>query len=258
MPNGASTVQMAAAYATIANGGVYIEPTFYQKVTDKNGNVIMQPKSVEERSTRVMSEQNAYIVKNVMQGTVQPGGTAGGYGKIPGHDTAAKTGTTNDSFDRWYVTFTNYYAAACWYGYEFSSEVYWPGGANPAGAICSSVMKDVHAGLEDSSFYEPEGLERRLVCADSGMLAGEGCSNVYQEVFTRGSIPPVCDKHIKVRICAETGKLASEWCRSAVEEYHTLMPDAEAEGKWNTDYAGLYDWPEEICPHTAASYKYED
>ena len=50
LPNGASTVQMAAAYATIANGGVYIEPTFYKKVTDKNGNVIMQPKSVEERS----------------------------------------------------------------------------------------------------------------------------------------------------------------------------------------------------------------
>ena len=256
--NGASTVQMAAAYAAISNGGTYIIPTFYQKVTDKKGNIVLQPKSVEERSTRVMTEQNAYIVKNVMQGTVQFG-TAASYGKIPNQDTSAKTGTTNDSFDRWYVTFTNYYAAACWYGYEFSSEVYWTGGANPAGSICSSIMKDVHANLEPSSFQEPSGIERKSVCKYSGMLAGEGCSDVYQEVFAKGTEPEVCNKHIKVRICAETGLLASEWCQSAIEEYKNEMPDTEANGKWNTVYAGgINQVPTGICPHTAASYGYED
>lgn len=157
LPNGASTVQMAAAYSAISNGGTYIIPTFYQKVTDKKGNVILQPKSVEERSTRVMSEQNAYIVKNVMQGTVRAGGTAGSYGQIPNQDTAAKTGTTNSNYDRWYVTFTNYYAAACWFGYEFNAVVHWSG-ANPAGTLCSNVMKDIHSDLEGTVFKEPLSL----------------------------------------------------------------------------------------------------
>jgi len=256
LPNGASTVQMAAAYAAISNGGVYIVPTFYQKVTDKRGNIVLQPKSVEERSTRVMSEQNAYIVKNVMQGTVSYG-TAAGYGKIPNQDTAAKTGTTNDDYDRWYVTFTNYYAAACWFGYEFNAAVHWSG-ANPAGSICSNVMKDIHAGLEASSFKEPGGLTRRKVCKYSGMTAGEGCHDTYEEIFVKGTEPKVCDKHMSVKLCLTTGKLASEWCQNTVEAVRYLQPDTEAAGKWSTTYVNTLDMPTEVCPHTAASYTYED
>lgn len=257
LPNGASTVQMAAAYCAISNGGTYIVPTFYKKVTDKKDNIIIEPKSVEERSTRVMSEQNAYIVKNVMQGTVNYG-TAASYGKIPNQDTSAKTGTTNNDYDRWYVTFTNYYAAACWYGYEYNAAVHWSG-PNPAGAICSSVMKDIHSGLEPSSFAEPSGLSRKTICKYSGMIAGEGCSDVYEEIFVSGTEPGVCDKHGKVRICAETGLLASEWCQSAVEQYRNIMPDTEANGKWQTVYVGGDAFPTDVCPHTASSYtNYED
>ena len=261
LTNGASVVQMAAAYSAISNGGTYIVPTFYQKVTDKKGNIVLQPKSVEERSTRVMSEQNAYIVKNVMQGTVRTGGTAGAYGQIPNQDTSAKTGTTDHSFDRWYVTFTNYYAAACWYGFEYSSEVYWNSGRNPAGYLCSSVMKDVHAGLEASSFVDPGGLVRKSTCRYSGMLAGEGCSDVYEEIYVSGTEPRVCDKHTPVKICVETGLLASEWCQNYVIQYRNAMPDTEAGGKWKTDYVGNegVEIPTDVCPHTARSYdNYED
>ncbi|MBR1539751.1 MAG: penicillin-binding protein [Clostridia bacterium] len=256
LPNGASTVQMAAAYAAISNGGTYIEPTFYQKVTDKKGNIVLQPKSVEERSTRVMSEQNAYIVKNVMQGTVNYG-TAASYGKIPNQDTSAKTGTTNNDYDRWYVTFTNYYAAACWYGYEYNAAVHWDG-PNPAGAICSNVMKDVHNGLEASSFTEPGGLVRKTVCKYSGMAAGPGCSDVYEEVFVKGTEPAVCDKHMMVKLCVETGLLASEYCQVTVDAVRYLKPDTEAAGKWETTYVNTFEMPTDVCHHTAASYTYED
>ena len=256
LPNGASTVQMAAAYAAISNGGIYIVPTFYQKVTDKKGNIVLQPKSVEERSTRVMSEQNAYIVKNVMQGTVSYG-TAAGYGKIPNHDTASKTGTTNNDYDRWYVTLTNYYAAACWFGYEYNAAVQWPG-ANPAGSICSNVMKDIHKDLEASSFSQPNGIYKMKVCKYSGMLAGEGCHDTYEEIFVKGTEPKVCDKHMTVKLCVETGKLASEWCQNTVEEVRNLPPDTEAAGKWQTTYLNILEVPTEVCPHTASSYTYED
>ena len=260
--NGASVVQMASAYTAIANGGVYIEPTFYQKVTDKNGNTIMEPKSVEERSKRVMSEQNAYIVKNVMQGTVEFG-TAAGYGKIPNQDTSSKTGTTNNSFDRWYITLTNYYTSATWFGYEYSAEIYWGKTANPAGTIGSNVMKKIHEGLPESHYEVPSGIVTRSVCSVSGMLAGDGCHDTFSEIFTSNNLPPVCDTHQTVRICTETGLLASEYCQNYTETVRSKLPDVEVNGKWNTEYyipdGTLYSpIPTGVCPHTASSYEYED
>ena len=260
LKNGATVVQMAAAYGMISNGGTYIIPTFYQKVTDKKGNIVMEPKSVEERSTRVMSEQNAYIVKNVMQGTVQYG-TATGYGKIPNQDTSSKTGTTDDSFDRWYITLTNYYASATWFGYEFNAEVY-GFGTNPAGMIGSNIMKAVHSNLPASSYTQPDGLTTQTICRYSGMRAGAGCTDVYQEIFVKGTEPGVCNKHQSVKLCAETGLLASEFCQNTIMSVRGGLPDTEAQGSWTTTYgAGVGSTatiPVDVCPHTAESYTYED
>lgn len=264
LTNGASTVQMAAAYGAIANGGTYIIPTFYQKVTDKKDNIVMQPKSVEERSTRVMSEQNAYIVKNVMQGTVNlPYGTAAKYGKIPNQDTSSKTGTTDNNFDRWYITLTNYYASATWFGFEYSAYVNWGKSPNPAGTIGSNIMKAIHKDLPASSYTQPSGLVTKTVCRFSGMCAGAGCTDVYQEIFVKGTEPGVCNKHQTVKICTETGLLASEYCQSYTNEVRGGFPDTEANGKWTTNYAGAPSYqaiPVEVCPHTAESYQetYED
>lgn len=263
LTHGASTVQMAAAYAAISNDGVYIEPTFYFKVTDKSDNIIIQPKSVEERSKRVMTSQNAYIVKNIMIGPTTAGGTAP-YARIDGMDVAAKTGTTDDNYDRWLVEFTNYYAAACWYGYELNEEVHWPSykSWNPAGTLCSNVMKDIHAGLPESRFVEPKGIVKKTACKYSGMLAGEGCSDVYQEIYTEGNMPGVCNKHQNVKICNETGLLASEFCQNYSEQYRVGIPDSEANGVWTTTFANGVEntatMPTETCPHGADSYPYED
>ncbi len=258
--NGASVVQMAAAYGAISNGGTYIVPTFYQKVTDKQGNIVMQPKSVEERSTRVLSEQNAYIVKNVMQGVVQPGGTAAAYGKIPNQDTASKTGTTDDNVDRWYITFTNYYASATWYGYEYRADVHWSGN-NPAGQIGSNIMKRVHESLPASSFTRPDGLVNRSVCKYSGMLAGPGCSATFSEIFTPDNLPPVCNTHGgAVKICNETGLLASEYCTNYTVTSKASLPPNEVNGIWTTHYsnATFGNIPTEVCPHKAQDTEYED
>ena len=70
---GTSPLRMAAAYATIANNGVYIEPTFYTKVVDRNGNIIIEAKQEKER---VFSEQNAYILKQLLIEPTKAGGTA--------------------------------------------------------------------------------------------------------------------------------------------------------------------------------------
>lgn len=125
---------MAAAYAAIANDGVYIEPTFYTKVVDSSGNTVLTP---NQETRRVISEQNAYITKSILQEPVKSGTAT--YCAISGMDVAAKTGTTDNNYDRWLCGFTPYYSAACWFGYDNQEEVIWSG-TNPAGQIWDAIM----------------------------------------------------------------------------------------------------------------------
>ncbi len=189
MTSGVSPLEMASAYGTIANDGVYITPTFYTNVTDANGNVVLTPK---QETRQVISKQNAYIMKTIIQEPVKSGGTAT-YCAIPGMEVAAKTGTTDNDYDRWLCGFTPYYAAATWYGYDNSETVYFSG--NPAGQIWSAVMKDIHKDLPSVTFIIPEGIVERTVCKTTGCLASKSCTNTYTEIFTEDNLPEQCTNH---------------------------------------------------------------
>lgn len=208
--DGITPLEMAAAYATIANNGEYIEPTFYTKVVDSAGNTVLEPK---QEKKRVLSEQNAYIMKSIMQEPVKRGTAT--YCAISGIDVAAKTGTTDNSYDRWLCGFTPYYAAACWFGYDKSEEV--TGfGTNPAGQIWDEVMTAIHKGLEKASFVKPSGLVEQTICKNTGCIATTGCSDTYKEIFTSDNLPGKCEGHGLQTICSETGMLATEFCSQYV------------------------------------------
>ena len=192
MTSGVSPLEMASAYGTIANDGVYITPTFYTSVTDANGNTVLTPK---QETRQVISKQNAYIMKTIIQEPVKSGGTAI-YCAIPGMDVAAKTGTTDNDYDRWLCGFTPYYAAATWYGYDNSETVYFSG--NPAGQIWDAVMTDIHKDLPSATFVRPEGIVERTVCRTTGCLASRNCTNTYTEIFTEDNLPQQCANHRKV------------------------------------------------------------
>ena len=192
MTSGVSPLEMASAYGTIANDGVYISPTFYTSVTDADGNTVLTPK---QETRQVISKQNAYIMKTIIQEPVKSGGTAT-YCAIPGMDVAAKTGTTDNDYDRWLCGFTPYYSAATWYGYDNSETVYYSG--NPAGQIWDAVMTDIHKDLPSATFVRPEGIVEKTVCRTTGCLASKNCTNTYTEIFTEDNLPEQCTNHRKV------------------------------------------------------------
>lgn len=227
---GVSPLEMAGAYASIANNGTYIEPTFYSKVEDSEGNVVLEP---NQKTEKVCSEDTAYVVKDLLKSVVtHPKGTAT-YCKINGIDVAAKTGTTNDDFDRWLCGFTNYYAGAAWFGFDQQEDVDF--GGNPAGLIFDGVMTEIHKGLEASTFEKTANIVTAKVCNDSGRLATDKCTNTYSEIFIKGNLPETCDAHDEqFAVCSESGKLPNEYCPSTMTKSGIYIIEKERTKTWNT------------------------
>ena len=239
--NGITPLEMAGAYATIANNGIYRRPMFYTKVTDTNGNTVLEGK---QDSEEVISEQAAYVVKDLLKSVVQNGTAT--YCKISGIDVAAKTGTTNNNFDKWLCGFTNYYTAATWYGYDQNEEV--TGSTNVAGKIWAAVMSKVHEGKDKVTFERPSGVVTETICKISGKKATSRCTDTYQEIFVEGKVPEECDGHSNsVEVCSETGLLANEYCPNKITKYHSYIVEKERLGLWKTSTSSSSSAPTTYC-----------
>lgn len=233
---GVSPLEMAAAYACIANNGTYIQPTFYSKIEDSNGKVVLEP---TQKTERVCSEETAYLIKDMLKtvvtGTTGYAGTAT-YCAIKGMDVAAKTGTTNDTKDRWLCGFTNYYTTAAWYGFDIQETVNFKG-TNPAGQLFDGIMTEIHKGKESSTFQKPEGVISATVCRASGKIATDKCTDTYSEIFIKDKLPGNCDAHQgQFTICQDSGKLPNEFCpeSSKIRKSTGYIVEKERLGLWST------------------------
>ena len=197
LDKGISPLQMAGAYATIANDGEYIEPTFYTKAETSNKKVIVE---VKQKKKRVFSKEVAYIVKELLTEPVKGSYGTATYCSISGMDVAAKTGTTDDNYDRWLCGFTPYYTGVTWYGYDKNESINYNGKKNPAGILWANIMSRVHSNLQSAKFDKPSSVFKVTVCAETGRKANTGCPNTYDEYFLIGTKPTTCTKHAGTEI----------------------------------------------------------
>ena len=188
LDKGITPLEMAAAYATIANDGEYIEPTFYTKIDNSKGKTIIKSK---QKKTKVFSKEVAYILKELLKQPVE--GTAGTAKacKIDGMDVSAKTGTTNENYDKWLCGFTTYYTAVTWYGYDINATVSYKG-KSPAVLLWSSVMKNIHSNLAKTQFEMPSAIKQTTICAKTGKTATSNCQETYTDYFLSGTLPGQC------------------------------------------------------------------
>lgn len=245
---GISPLEMASAYATIANNGVYTSPSFFTKVEDEKGNVILESK---QESKRVISEDLAYMIKSLLQEPVNGSmGTARNCA-IPGFFVGAKTGTTNDNYDRWLCGMTEYYTGAVWYGYDKNEKINYS--ANPSALIWASVMKQVHKELPAKTLQKTSNIVSAKICRDTGCLATDSCTNTYYEDFIAGTVPSECPGHQSYKVCDETGKLATEYCPHTHDVTQKPIPEKEANASWYTNPGDKYLMITETCTvHTTA------
>ena len=230
LEKGITPLEMAAAYAMIANDGVYIEPTFYTTITNKSGKTVVE---ANPKTKKVVSKQVAYIMQEILTEPVTGNNGTARYCKVQGIDTAAKTGTTNENYDRWLCGFTPYYTAVTWFGYDQNETIYF-NKQNPAGIIWANVMKRIHSDLDDASFEMPSWIQTAIICADSGCIANSGCPNTYEEYFLWGTKPDECTEHSGSRLTnsLNTNNSSSTNTNSDDEENYnelTLDPNLEDE-----------------------------
>ena len=211
--HGVTNLELTAAYAAIANGGMYNSPSFYTTVTDSDGNVILEHQTDTHEA---VSDSTAYLLTSAMEDVVTSGtGKALQLGSMP---VAGKTGTTSDYNDVWFAGFTPYYTAAVWAGYDGNQKL--AKGSTYRTyhkTLWQKIMKRIHEGLPATDFVMPSSVEKATLCAKSGLLAGAHCKKIT-EYFARSTIPTQqctdCDNAWK----AEQERLAREAAEKAAQE----------------------------------------
>ncbi len=224
---GVTNLELSAAYATIANGGVYIAPKLYTRVLDSDGNVILDNTIPETR--QVLKETTAFLLTDAMRDTMTIGtGTAASF---KGMAIAGKTGTTSDDKDVWFVGFTPYYTAAVWTGYDNNVKLNSKNGETALSKkLWRAVMSRVHEELPNQSFPIPDGIVQIAVCSQSGKLPIPGLcdaieGNIRTEYFAEGTTPTeTCDVHYSGDVCAYYNLPASFDCPFKVPGILNLTP----------------------------------
>ena len=189
--HGVYNYELAAAYATIANGGVYNEPILYTKVLDHDGNVLIEN---EPESRTVLKETTAALLTSAMEDVVNKG-TANPYAKVNNMAVAGKTGTTNSAHDFWFSGYSPYYTCTIWMGYDDNKEMT---SHFHHERIWSNIMERINDAfdLPYTEFKMPSSLQKKSICSTTGKLASEACP-AYTEWFEPGTAPTVyCEEHV--------------------------------------------------------------
>ncbi len=202
---GASPYELNAAYAAIANQGIYMKPKLYTRVLDSDGNVILDNTSPD--SHRVIKETTAFLLTDAMVDVVTIGN-----GTMTRFDEnmaiAGKTGTSTESRDVWFAGYTPYYTGTTWTGYDNNI------GMNDkkpnketdcSKKLWAAVMKRVHENLPKAQFPTPQDIVQIEICSKSGKLPVPGLCDetIRTEYFELGTEPTEnCTIHYRGYLCA--------------------------------------------------------
>ena len=247
LTDGITQIEVTAAYAAMANGGIFRRPMFYTRVYDHQGNVLLHY-DLDRDSHVVLRSTTAYLLTDAMRDTLTRGtGTLARFRNL-NMPTAGKTGTSQNTRDLTFVGYTAHLTAGIWLGHDNYNVLTERG--NPHLVMWRTVMERIHADLElpFKDFVRPTGFAEITVCRDSGLRAVPGLCNhdirgsrsttdLFAADLTGGRY---CDIHTRVTIDTFTGRLAND--QTPLHRQRTIVgiivPDEEAE-----EEGGVYRIP---------------
>lgn len=189
---GITTKESAAAYAVFGNGGQYYEPTLYYAVYDQHNDIVLSNEEIDP--VVAISEDTATVMNKLLQNVVygSNGTGKGAAGYIKDMKIYAKTGTSNNSNDLWFVGGTPYYVASCWCGYDTQQTI---SDSAIALKMWGAVMSKIHTGLEPKEFNASSYAVDRYYCTATGNLATDACPSKAIGWYKKNNVPGVCTSH---------------------------------------------------------------
>lgn len=227
-------IELAKAYATIANNGEEVIPISIRNVEDKDGYIVLDveqetinQKKAKGSDVQIVSKQNAFIMQEMMKRTVQIGTLQRGStfestkqtinknkgsgnkfqfvdedGKKFYMPAAGKTGTTQNWADAWTAGFTPYYTAVFWFGFDRPGESLGlkMTGSTLAGVAWGDFMHEANLGKPYKPFTEtvPSGIVKLTVCSQTGGLLTPQCGEHKVTAYYLAGTEPteLCEKHL--------------------------------------------------------------
>ena len=199
-------LRMTTAYAMLVNGGKQVTPTLIDRVQDRHGRTVFRhdardcpgcegengqrsrvPALPDERE-QIADPRSVYQIVSMLQGVVQRG-TGRRIAEI-GKPLAGKTGTTNDSFDTWFVGFSPDLAVGVFIGFD-EPKTMGPkeGGSSVSAPVFKAFMTEALADRPATPFRIPPGVRLVRVNAETGRLAQLGDKKVILEAFLPDTVP---------------------------------------------------------------------
>jgi penicillin-binding protein 1A len=199
-------LRLTAAYAMLVNGGKRIRPTLIDRIQDRHGKTVFRhdarvcpdcladfwtgqavPEIPDVRPT-VTDPASAYQVVSFLQGVIERG--TGRRVKAVGKPLGGKTGTTNDSFDTWFVGFAPDLAVGVFVGFDSPRTLgRRETGSSVAAPIFRDFMAEALSGKPAIPFRIPPGIRLVRVNSATGELALPGERGVILEAFKPGTEP---------------------------------------------------------------------
>jgi len=231
--------ELVGGYTMFPNKGIVSEPISYLKVTDSQGNIILNNENREGQQKVVISEETAYIMNQFLHHVAENVNHRFQTIVRYGFDYAGKTGTTQNLYDYTYVGYTPYYVFGVWYGHEYPKAL--PGTDSGAAATAWGVIaKLLHTPIYEASqstgeplkkFEEPtNNIVTAEYCYDSGKLCTSACladprgSRAQIGYFVKGTVPTeYCDRHIFVKYDSVNGGVAGFDCPPENITYVSLV-----------------------------------
>ena len=192
-------LELVAAYAPFANGGIKVHPRLVRRIEAADGTLLWSAEIAP--GDTVMDARDAYQITSMLRGVVD-GGTArtirdmGVKGPVAG-----KTGTTNNATDVWFVGYTPTLVAGVWFGYDTPRPIapHASGGHLAAPAWADFYMNGWREPLASADAWAPPpGMTMRVIDPENGMLAGQWCPVRKTEYFKPGTEPTeLCNIHLE-------------------------------------------------------------
>ncbi|MEE8520810.1 MAG: PBP1A family penicillin-binding protein [Gemmatimonadota bacterium] len=183
-------LELTRAYGVLAAGGFRAEPRPILGVLGREGDVFAREESAGEQ---VYDPAEAYLVTSALRGAVERGTGRSLYALGYRGEVAAKSGTTNDFRDGWFIGYTPSLAVGVWVGFDDGRTLGLPG-SRVALPIFARFLVDAVGRYGDrgpygrAEFRAPSGLEVVEIDPRTGLLAGPGCRG-RTELFLEGTAP---------------------------------------------------------------------